>query len=1084
VLFTDVVGSTAWRVRLGDRAADVRIAELERASAEVVSSFGGKVVKGLGDGVMASFASAAAALDAAVALQAVARRLAFGGSELGLRVGVSSGDMVRTGDDWLGAAAIEAGRLCADAGGGAVLVADATVRLCRGRLDHELRPLGERLLRGFDVPVDVYELVCAGDGGSSFPAPLATVAESPLIGRRSELLRVGSALEAVAAGASVTLFIVGEPGVGKTRLAAAAAADAKQRSFTVLYGRCEEGLAAPYQPVVEAIRLWLVGCPDVALARLVGEDAAELVCLWPELSSRLPLATVPTIPDPETQRWRLFEAVARLVRTLAAERPLVTVIDDLQWAEPSTLLLLAHLVRRAVPGTAVVATVRRPEGTDDVSALLGDLGSGRSVEALHLQGLEAEDVSELVALHAGAEPPARLSAQLRRHTGGNPFFLAALLTHLDEVACVRSAAGVWVTGAEIDAVGVPDGVRGVISRRLFHLEPTARRALDVAAVCGLAFDEWTVRRVLGSDPDETVDALASALTAGLIREEDTGRFMFVHALVRHAVLDHLSHTQIARWHWRIAEELERDAADRKPRLGEIAHHYASAGAAGDAATIQRTSMAAGVDALQRTAFEEAARHFRTALGALDGMAPDPTRRYEVLASLGHAMNALAEPEAAEPLWVQAADLAHDLRDPERLFGAILGYGYVTRLSEDTEFIRLLDDLLELLDDEDSPLRASALGWRAMPLSQQGLFRPAEADQRMADDAVAMARRTGDEDAIAFTLRSRLRIEAQSPDAWAMVRDAEELTALGGAHGELMRWDHTGESRFLTIALLRVGRRTEAEHQLAIAREEAERNGLRMAAHSNLTLESALATASGRFAEGKRLAAQARRTSGRPIAQIELVYSAQILASRMEQGRLAEVIAALRQLGALENYLRGWQAMLAGALADHGERTEAQATLRRLIDIELGDQPHDYHSAALTMRYLPEVCRQLGDRRSAARLLAPVSAWAGQILVVRSGVSIEGGSDRSIGHLLATLGRLEDADAAYAAASRRERAVGFLPLFARTGYWHARALLERGGRSDRERALALLAEVIEITTALDMALLCRQARRARDHSHPR
>ena len=279
----------------------------------------------------------------------------------------------------------------------------------------------------------------------------------------------------------------------------------------------------------------------------------------------------------------------------------------------------------------------------------------------------------------------------------------------------------------------------------------------------------------------------------------------------------------------------------------------------------------------------------------------------------------------------------------------------------------------------------------MPLSQQGLFRPAEADLRMADEAVAYGPPHGDEDAIAFRLRSRLRIEAQSPDAWAMVRDAEELTVLGGAHGELMRWDHSGELRFLTIALLRVGRRSEAEHRLAIAKEEAERNGLRMAAHSILTLESALATASGRFAEGKRLAAQARRTAGRPIAQVELVYSAQILASRMEQGRLAEVIAALRQLGALENYLRGWQAMLAGALADEGERTQARATLRRLIDIELGDQPHDYHSAALTMRYLPEVCRQLGDRRSAARLLAPAIAWAGQILVVRSGVSIEGGS---------------------------------------------------------------------------------------------
>ena len=146
------------------------------------------MVKGLGDGVMASFTSAAAALDAAVALQAVARRLVIGGSELGLRVGVSSGDMVRKGDDWLGPAAIEAGRLCAEAAGGSVLVADATVRLCRGRLDYELRAMGERLLRGFDVPVEVYELVCDGDGGGSLPAALVQVADAPLIGRRCRAL--------------------------------------------------------------------------------------------------------------------------------------------------------------------------------------------------------------------------------------------------------------------------------------------------------------------------------------------------------------------------------------------------------------------------------------------------------------------------------------------------------------------------------------------------------------------------------------------------------------------------------------------------------------------------------------------------------------------------------------------------------------------------------------------------------------------------------------------------------------------------------------------------------------------------------
>jgi class 3 adenylate cyclase len=186
VLFTDVVGSTAWRARVGDVVADVRTVELERASRQVVDSMGGSVVKGVGDGVMATFGSAVAGLDAAAGLQGVARRLAVGGDQLSLRLGVSTGDMVREGEDWLGAAAIEASRLCAEAAGGSVLVADATVRLSRGA-SHPLRFVGERVLRGFETPVEVYELVLEVAGDASLPAALTVAASAALVGRRAEL---------------------------------------------------------------------------------------------------------------------------------------------------------------------------------------------------------------------------------------------------------------------------------------------------------------------------------------------------------------------------------------------------------------------------------------------------------------------------------------------------------------------------------------------------------------------------------------------------------------------------------------------------------------------------------------------------------------------------------------------------------------------------------------------------------------------------------------------------------------------------------------------------------------------------------
>ena len=167
-----------------------------------------------------------------------------------------------------------------------MLVADATVRLSRGRSSHPLRFVGERVLRGFESPVEVYELVLEGAGELSLPTALGRGGKR-LVGRAAR--RIGAdrtMLEAVAAGGAPTVFIVGEPGVGKTRLAAAVAADAAVAWFTVLHGRCDEGLAAPYQPVIEAFTPWLVGCPDAALPRVLGHRS-DLVQLWPELASRL-----------------------------------------------------------------------------------------------------------------------------------------------------------------------------------------------------------------------------------------------------------------------------------------------------------------------------------------------------------------------------------------------------------------------------------------------------------------------------------------------------------------------------------------------------------------------------------------------------------------------------------------------------------------------------------------------------------------------------------------------------------------------------------------------------------------------------
>jgi len=679
-------------------------------------------------------------------------------------------------------------------------------------------------------------------------------------------------------------------------------------------------------------------------------------------------------------------------------------------------------------------------------------------------------------LHAGDRPPDRLCEELRRTTDGNPFFLTALLGHLDEVAFVRSDDGAWIGVDELAAARIPGNVRGVITRRRSFLSSQARRALEVAAVVGLVFEERTVRGVMSSGPDETVEALDAAVAAGLVREIDAGRFSFVHALVRQAVLDELSRTALARLHWRVAEELEAEVVDR-PRASEIAYHYAEGGDVGDPGTVARWSLAAADEAIEGAAFDEAVAHLRTALSALDRMDPDPDLRYRALRSLGQSLNALADEHGSERAWLEAADIARELGDPDRLFATVVGYGYVVRLHGDPELTRLLDDVLDLLGPGDSPIKASALGWRAVPAMPSERSRWSRRNLDMVEDAVAMGRRTGDESALATTLRSRLLLNAYSNDAAAMLRDAEEILALGPVGGVAITRDTAAVFRDHAVALLRLGQRTKAEESLALAIQEAEREGLRMAKGGALVLQSALARAEGRFAEAKGLAAEAARRAEPENMVTQLVYRSQIVATRMEEGRLSEVIAGLRAFDNSGVVAPAWRAMLANALADDGQHQEASEYLRRLLD----DQPSmflDDNAAPLAIRHLTEACRQLDDTARSSAMLPHVEPWAGQLLVMGFGTSVEGASDRSIGHLLATLGRLDEADAAYTRATELESSAGFPPLVARTRYWHARLLLERDGRGDRQRARGLLDDVIEVTDRLGMQRLATQARACR------
>ncbi len=344
VLLTDLVGSTELLSRLGEDAFDgLRRAHFS-ALRERITRSGGDEVKTTGDGLLATFSSAADAVGCAVGMQqAVDVHSRTAGVRLAIRVGLSLGDVVFEDGDVFGTPLVEAARLVAVAEGGQIL-ATATVRAVAGaRSSAVFADLGSLELKGLPEPVAACEVAWAPLPVSSVPMPsLLTDIGRIYVGRDGEVERLARLWKEASAGERRLAFITGEPGVGKTRLAGELAKQVHVDGAAVLAGRCDEDLGVPYQPFVEALRHFVDHAPE--LSTCLGRYGGELARLVPELAERVPGLPAPLRSDPETERYRLFDAVAAWLAAASHEQPLLLVLDDPQWAAKPTLLLLRHVV--------------------------------------------------------------------------------------------------------------------------------------------------------------------------------------------------------------------------------------------------------------------------------------------------------------------------------------------------------------------------------------------------------------------------------------------------------------------------------------------------------------------------------------------------------------------------------------------------------------------------------------------------------------------------------------------------------------------------------------------------------------------
>jgi DNA-binding SARP family transcriptional activator/class 3 adenylate cyclase len=477
-----------------------------------------------------------------------------------------------------------------------------------------------------------------------FPLPgaLRTRSRFPFVGRAAEQETLEEAWKRAATGERQAVLVGGEPGVGKTRLAAETARTARDEGGVVLAGRCDEEGGVPYQPFVEALDTFIGHCPEAELVDRLGRFGGDLERIVPGLSERVPGLSEPLRADEDKERRRLFDALTGWLAAAGGGRPVVLVFDDLHWADKTTLLALRHVLRFDKPFRLLFIGNYRDTELDRTHSLVemrAELRRERAVERIDLRGLTADEVRTFLEGAGGHEREAladELVLALHRGTEGNPFFLEETLAHLIETGVIyQRGDGRWTSDLDkIEGFGIPEGVREVIGRRLARLSEECHRVLGMAAVLGAEFDVAALNSLAGAD---VVDPLEEAETSGLVAATGSSLpgYGFTHALVRHTLLDQLSLARRQSYHLAAAETLEA----RGGGAAAVATHYRQAGAAADLEKTVNASLAAAEAARQRLAWEEASDHWEATLELLELSGRDPAEKAGLIERLGDAIYA-------------------------------------------------------------------------------------------------------------------------------------------------------------------------------------------------------------------------------------------------------------------------------------------------------------------------------------------------------------------------------------------------------------------------------------------------------------
>ena len=905
----------------------------------------------------------------------------------------------------------------------------------------------------------------------------STVERTPFVGRKSERAEARRLLDRVVAGQGGVLLLGGEPGVGKTRLAEEVLAEGRQRGCLALTGRCYETEGTPpFIPWVEIVERSARIVPPAALREALGEAAPEVAKLVPELRRTFPDIPPPIELPPQQQRRYLFNGFLEFVERAARVSPQVLLIDDLHWADDSTLLLLQHVAEHASEMPLLLVGTYRDVDLDvdrPFAKMLESLTRQRLARKIALKRLHERDVAGILQAlsSSGRDLPPELASVIYRETEGNPFFVEEVFHHLNEEGRLFDDAGRWRSDLDVQDLDVPEGIRLVIGRRVQRLSADERRLLTTAAIVGRSFDLALMEAVSGGDDDAVLTALEAAEAAKLIVSVSSrrdARWEFAHGLIRQTLANSLSLPRRQRAHLRVADAMERIHGKRAFRHAvDLAHHLLQAGAAADEDRAIRYLTLAGDQELEAGAYDEALRQFDEALSLSeegDGETAAPgegdlhrARRADLHYKRGQALRSLARGEEALDEWRTALTDYEAIGNADGVARTAFDAAWeASWRGDNVEARAVARRALDALEDGDPASRARLLALLATFSAVAGdAF---EASHGLLQEAESIAQRIEPSNLTAELLQARVRlcwsysqcdqivdIGPRAASArqqrgevyevcditWALafskafvghLREALELVNQLEPLAARIGHDYAVwiSQHFRAWHLFMTGDLDAAEHQARLNIEDAERKAIGWRSHNHLLLSSVLFCA-GRWEEAR--------------AQIDKGLLVDI------QGFTSEILPAWRVC--FDAYHHGDDAL--------DSLLESKSRLATLPE-------ENTFGVWCQLGGAVEALAMIGRRKEVASLSRSVRHGDGQFVLMMSG-SVSPPWQMIAGIAAACGDHWDAAQEHYETALKQAHDLPHKIAQPEVRRWYAQMLLDRNAPGDHDKARTLLGEAI-------------------------